>query len=154
MEPGCEVRTLIIIGKEIKDWCKKNKITQAELAAALDVSDMTVRRIWKGKKALTSVEIGIMMEVMPNVSMKFFIPTDMGGRCVEYAKNLGKHTDKDYYTESQQKAIHRIKKKLYVDDEENRRIEAAMEAVKSIKDEQKRKLAIQQIELIVKAAGI
>lgn len=29
-----------------------------------------------------------------------------------------------------------------------------MDAVKSIKDEQKRKLAIQQIELIVKAAGI
>lgn len=154
MEPGCEVRTLKIIGNEIKEWCKNNKITQTELAAALDVSDMTVRRIWKGKKALTSVEIGILMEAMPNVPIEFFIPTDMGGRCVEYAKNLGENRDKDYYTESQQKAINRIKKKFCVEDEENRRLEAAMDAVKSIKDEQKRKLAIQQIELIVKAAGI
>lgn len=100
MEPGCEVRTLKIIGNEIKEWCKNNKITQTELAAALDVSDMTVRRIWKGKKALTSVEIGILMEAMPNVPIEFFIPTDMGGRCVEYAKNLGENRDKDYYTES------------------------------------------------------
>lgn len=48
MASDCEVRTLSSIGSEIKSWCKQNKVNQTELAAALDVSTMTVRRVWKG----------------------------------------------------------------------------------------------------------
>ena len=44
MASDCEVRTLSSIGSEIKSWCKQNKVNQTELAAALDVSTMTVRR--------------------------------------------------------------------------------------------------------------
>jgi hypothetical protein len=54
MASDCEVRTLSSIGSEIKSWCKQNKVNQTELAAALDVSTMTVRRVWKGTKELTS----------------------------------------------------------------------------------------------------
>ena len=44
MASDCEVRTLSFIGSEIKSWCKQNKVNQTELAAALDVSTMTVRK--------------------------------------------------------------------------------------------------------------
>lgn len=91
MASDCEVRTLSSIGSEIKSWCKQNKVNQTELAAALDVSTMTVRRVWKGTKELTSVQIAIMLEVMPHVTADFFIPTDMGERCIEYAQNLNHH---------------------------------------------------------------
>lgn len=64
MASDCEVRTLSSIGSEIKSWCKQNKVNQTELAAALDVSTMTVRRVWKGTKELTSVQIAIMLEVI------------------------------------------------------------------------------------------
>ena len=101
MPSDCEVRTLLSIGSEIKSWCKHNKVNQTELAAALDVSTMTVRRVWKGTKALTSVEIAIMLEVMPHVSVEFFIPTEIGDRCIEYAKNL----NKGHRTKMQQEAI-------------------------------------------------
>ena len=74
MASDCEVRTLSSIGSEIKSWCKQNKVNQTELAAALDVSTMTVRRVWKGTKELTSVQIAIMLEVMPHVTADFFIP--------------------------------------------------------------------------------
>ena len=97
MASDCEVRTLSSIGSEIKSWCKQNKVNQTELAAALDVSTMTVRRVWKGTKELTSVQIAIMLEVMPHVTADFFIPTDMGERCIEYAQNL----NKGYRTEMQ-----------------------------------------------------
>lgn len=86
MASDCEVRTLSSIGSEIKSWCKQNKVNQTELAAALDVSTMTVRRVWKGTKELTSVQIAIMLEVMPHVTADFFIPTDMGERCIEYVE--------------------------------------------------------------------
>ena len=62
MASDCEVRTLSSIGSEIKSWCKQNKVNQTELAAALDVSTMTVRRVWKGTKELTSVQIAIMLD--------------------------------------------------------------------------------------------
>lgn len=75
MASDCEVRTLSSIGSEIKSWCKQNKVNQTELAAALDVSTMTVRRVWKGTKELTSVQIAIMLEVMPHVTADFFIPS-------------------------------------------------------------------------------
>lgn len=78
MASDCKVRTLSFIGSEIKSWCKQNKVNQTELAAALDVSTMTVRRVWKGTKELTSVQIAIMLEMMPHVTADFFIPTDMG----------------------------------------------------------------------------
>ena len=80
MASDCEVRTLSSIGSEIKSWCKQNKVNQTELAAALDVSTMTVRRVWKGTKELTSVQIAIMLEVMPQaerVNQFWWILEDM-----------------------------------------------------------------------------
>lgn len=52
MASDCEVRTLSFIGNEIKSWCKQNKVNQTELAAALDVSTMTVRRVWNGTEGI------------------------------------------------------------------------------------------------------
>lgn len=125
MASDCEVRTLSSIGSEIKSWCKQNKVNQTELAAALDVSTMTVRRVWKGTKELTSVQIAIMLEVMPHVTADFFIPTDMGERCIEYAQNL----NKGYRTEMQQKAITNIKSKCSKNEDLERRLQAAMNSL-------------------------
>lgn len=86
MASDCEVRTLSFIGSEIKSWCKQNKVNQTELAAALDVSTMTVRRVWNGTKELTSVQIAIMLEMMPHVTADFFIPTDMGNDVLSMPK--------------------------------------------------------------------
>ena len=55
MASDCEVRTLSSIGSEIKSWCKQNKVNQTELAAALDVSTMTVRRVWKYEDMVVNV---------------------------------------------------------------------------------------------------
>ena len=119
MASDCEVRTLSFIGSEIKSWCKQNKVNQTELAAALDVSTMTVR-------------------------------TDMGERCIEYAKNL----NKGYRTEMQQKAITNIKSKCGKNEDLERRLKAAMNSVMDIEDVKKKEIIVQQIELILKAAAI
>ena len=149
MASDCEVRTLSFIGNEIKSWCKQNKVNQTELAA-LDVSTMTVSRVWNGTKELTSVQIAIMLEVMPHVTADFFIPTDMGERCIEYAKNL----NKGYRTEMQQKAITNIKSKCGKNEDLERRLKAAMNSVMDIEDVKKKEIIVQQIELILKAAAI
>lgn len=81
MASDCEVRTLSSIGSEIKSWCKQNKVNQTELAAALDVSTMTVRRVWKGTKELTSVQIAIMLEVIRNVHRR-------KGLCLQYRTSI------------------------------------------------------------------
>ena len=150
MASDCEVRTLSSIGSEIKSWCKQNKVNQTELAAALDVSTMTVRRVWKGTKELTSVQIAIMLEVMPHVTADFFIPTDMGERSIEYAQNL----NKGYRTEMQQKAITNIKSKCNKNEDLERRLQAAMNSVMDIEDVKKKEIMVQQIELMLKAAAI
>ena len=150
MASDCEVRTLSSIGSEIKSWCKQNKVNQTELAAALDVSTMTVRRVLKGTKELTSVQIAIMLEVMPHVTADFFIPTDMGERCIEYAQNL----NKGYRTEMQQKAITNIKSKCSKNEDLERRLQAAMNSVMDIEDVKKKEIMVQQIELMLKAAAI
>ena len=48
METDCTVRSQLSIGRDIKIWCTEKKISQQELADALKVSTMTIRRIWKG----------------------------------------------------------------------------------------------------------
>lgn len=143
MASDCEVRTLSSIGSEIKSWCKQNKVNQTELAAALDVSTMTVRRVWKGTKELTSVQIAIMLEVMPHVTADFFIPTDMGERCIEYAQNL----NKGYRTEMQQKAITNIKSKCSKNEDLERRLQAAMNSVMDIEDVKKKQKRSQRVLL-------
>lgn len=80
----------------------------------------------------------------------FFIPTDMGERCIEYAKNL----NKGYRTEMQQKAITNIKSKCGKNEDLERRLKAAMNSVMDIEDVKKKEIIVQQIELILKAAAI
>lgn len=86
MASDCEVRTLSFIGSEIKSWCKQNKVNQTELAAALDVSTMTVRRVWNGTKELTSVQIAIMLEMMPHVTADFLFQQTWGNDVLSMPK--------------------------------------------------------------------
>jgi hypothetical protein len=91
-----------------------------------------------------------MLEVMPHVTADFFIPTDMGERCIEYAQNL----NKGYRTEMQQKAITNIKSKCSKNEDLERRLQAAMNSVMDIEDVKKKEIMVQQIELMLKAAAI
>lgn len=147
MEPDCKVRTLVSIGQDIKKWCEQNNVGQLELMEALGVSDSTIRRIWKGTKALSSSEISRLSYIM-NKPYEFFIPTDQDVAENIYLQNLKKRS-----MSTSERMQRKIRQKCTANDETERRLSAAVEKIRNVKDIKQKDRLVQHVEGMLELAG-
>lgn len=147
MEADCKVRSLLSIGKAIEDWCKQNNITQLELAGALGVSDSLIRRVCRGERELQSREIAVLAHLMDK-PYEFFIPNDDGIEDDLYLKNLGNRNL------TQAEIMQRkIKRKCIANDESERRLSAAVEKIRNVKDVKQKAQMVRHVESMLELAG-
>lgn len=142
------VRTLLSIGKAIEAWCKQNKVKQVELGDALGLSDSRIRDIERGKRELSSKEIAVLSYLM-NKPYEFFIPNDNDIEDNLYLKNLGNRN-----LTPAEKMQRDIKRKCSPNDESERRLSAAMEQIRNVKDVDKKAKMIQHVENMLELAGL
>lgn len=139
------VRTLFTIGSEISKWCDKNHIANQELADALAVSKETVKRIKAGtKKYLTSEEIR-RLSVLMEKPADFFIPNDDELEDDESIKMVKRKEWKG-------DAFAKVKEKAQKNNNMEKTLADAMEAINEVTDIEKRETYVQQVVLIAKVA--
>lgn len=139
METDCTVRSQLSIGRDIKIWCKEKKISQQELADALKVSTMTIRRIWKGEKELTLREANKLSQLMGK-ELEFFLPNDDDIEEDIYFQNLKKSC-------SIQPDNNRNKKARI-----DRRLSVAVKKIESISNIEREEMMVDHIEGMLKLA--
>lgn len=147
MEPDCKVRTLVSIGKDIRNWCNQNNIKRSELMEALEVSESTIYRICSGAHTLSSEQISRLAYLM-NKPYEFFIPTDQNISENIYLQNLKKRS-----MSTSERMQRRIRQKCTANDEAERRLSAAVEIIQNVKDAKQKDRLIRHVESMLELAG-
>ena len=146
MDTDGGVRTMLSIGKAIEEWCKQYNIKQQELADVLQVSTMTIRRLWHGEKCLTAREINRMSRLMGE-PYEFFIPDD-------------EFLEEDFYFESIRKRCGSssetvtYKKPKQCDENEtlDRRLSVAVKKIETVEDAEQKLQIVRQVEFAAQLA--
>lgn len=147
METDCTVRSQLSIGRDIKIWCKEKKISQQELADALKVSTMTIRRIWKGEKELTLREANKLSQLMGK-ELGFFLPNDDDIEDDIYFQNLKKSCSIQPDNNKSDQPDNNKNKKARID----RRLSVAVKKIENISNIEREEMMVDHIEGMLKLA--
>lgn len=138
MESACEVRSMEVILDDIEEWRKKNHITKTELAAAMEMTEKTLSRLYNGERTyFTSDEIGCLCDLM-NKPADFFIPQKEPDVLREGLKGRSETPA--------ERMRRKIKEKCTENDEAERRLTAAVRIIYNAEDKKKREILIRQVE--------